>query len=155
MEAPLPPKTYQRRKLYRPTDYEVKTAYRLLNRYIFDNQLQRPKIILKTNIRGIWGCCNWLDREQIGGSWCNIYLSDKFFCEQWFYNVLAHEMVHQWQWDIYWHELAEVGKTLPLNSGAHNNSFYQWRDRFAEYGLNLKIAHGQKRWFKHQDFTKC
>ena len=23
------------------------------------------------------------------------------------------------------------------------------------YGLNLKTAHGQKRWFKHQDFTRC
>ena len=47
MEAPLPPKTYQRRKLYRPTEYDVKTAYRLINRYVFDNQLSRPEIVLK------------------------------------------------------------------------------------------------------------
>ena len=46
-------------------------------------------------------------------------------------------------------------KKMPSNSGNHGPSFYSWRSRFAEHGLSLKIAHGQKRWFKHQDFKKC
>ena len=41
------------------------------------------------------------------------------------------------------------------DSGGHGPSFYMWRDRFDYYGLKLKISFGQKRWLKHQDFTKC
>jgi hypothetical protein len=155
MTGDLPPKTYQRKKLYRPTEYEVKTAYRLLNRYVFNDQLSRPEIEVKSHLRGCWGCCHWLPAQKYYGSWCRIMLSDKYFCEQWFYTVLAHEMVHQWQWDIHWHELDLIGKQLPVSSGAHGPSFYSWRDRFAEHGLSLKIAHGQKRWFRHQDFSRC
>ena len=44
---------------------------------------------------------------------------------------------------------------MDKHSGAHGPDFFMFRERFAYYGLNLKTAHGQKRWFKHQDFTKC
>ena len=81
---------------------------------------------------------------------------DKWFCPQWFMNTLAHEMVHQYQWDHYrWDHLELHGKEMHVNSGGHGPSFYEWRDQFEYYGLNLKISFGQKRWFKHQDFTRC
>jgi hypothetical protein len=70
-------------------------------------------------------------------------------------NTIAHEMVHQYQWDVYRWELAEDGRQIYMNSGAHGPSFYMFRDRFEHYGLNLKISFGQKRWFKHQNFSKC
>jgi hypothetical protein len=152
METELPSKTYQRRKLYRPNKFDVILAYNNINRHIFNNQLIRPHIEIKSHIRGIWGCCNWMDTEQYTGSHCFILLSDKWFCPQWFVNTLAHEMVHQWQWDVHrW----DVGGTIYEDSGAHGPSFFTWRERFSEFGLNLKTSHGQKRWFKHQDFTKC
>ena len=69
MEAELPSLTYQRRKLYRPTEFDVKTTYRQINRYIFDNQLTRPEIIVKSNVYKVWGCCTWLDTQQHTGSW--------------------------------------------------------------------------------------
>ena len=155
MEAELPSLTYQRRKLYRPTEFDVNTTYRQINRYIFDNQLTRPEIIVKSNVYKVWGCCTWLDTQQHTGSWCRITLGDKWFCPQWFLNTLAHEMVHQWQWDIHRAELDAEGKKIPIGSGAHGPSFFRWREQFAEYGLDLKTAHGQRRWFKHQDFSKC
>lgn len=157
MSQPLPMIHQQRLKPFRPNQSEVIYAYNILNKYVFDNQLYRPEIQLG-RLRKIWGLCSWLNEPQETKSYCTIKLSDKWFCEQWFMNTLAHEMVHQYQWDIYrWEHLDAYGKEMSCincKSGGHGPSFYQWRDKFEEYGLTLKIYFGQKRWFKYQDFTK-
>ena len=156
MEAELPSRTYQRRKLYRPDPAEVVYAYNVINRHVFGGQLRRPDIYVKSHLRRIWGSCSWLDRKQYTGSYCYIQLSDKYFCQQWFYQVLAHEMVHQWQWDIYrWDHEEYFDRKMYEKSGAHGPSFYAWRERFGHYGLNLKTSHSQRRWFMHQDFNRC
>jgi SprT-like family len=155
MACELPSITYQRRKLFRPSYADITYAYNIINRHVFDNALTRPTITQGT-LRKAWGLCNWETTEQVNGSWCSIKMSDKWFCQQWFLNTLAHEMVHQYQWDIYrWDHMEYYGKEMHVNSGGHGPSFYEWRDRFAHYGLTLKISYGQKRWFKHQSFDKC
>lgn len=155
MQAPLPSLTYQRRKLYRPDTDEVEYLYRKINYYVFDNQLKKPDIRLGT-IKKCWGVCEWETVKQPSGSYCNIRLSDKWFCPQWFVNTLAHEMAHQWQWDIYRFQHAErSGKPIYELSGAHGPSFFVWRERFNEYDLTLKTSYGQRRWFNYQDFKKC
>ena len=155
MSQPLPMITEQRRKCFRPTQSEVIYAYNIINKYVFDNQLYRPEIELG-RLRKIWGYCQWQKDQQDTGSYCTIKLSDKWFCEQWFMNTLAHEMVHQYQWDIYrWDHLDYYGKEMNRTSGAHGPSFYMWRDRFEEFDLSLKIYWSQRRWFKHQDFAKA
>jgi SprT-like family len=155
MATPLPSITYQRRKLFRPSYEDINYAYNIINRYVFDNQLRKPFIEQKSTHKA-WGWCKWEDQEQQNGSWCHIRLSDKWFCQQWFMNTLAHEMVHQYQWDYYrWDHLEEYGRQMNVYSGGHGPSFYMWRDRFEHYGLNLKVAFGQKRWFLHQNFNKC
>ena len=155
MAQPLPGITYQRRKSFRPTNSYINYTYGLLNRYIFDNALRRPQITQGRMIK-CWGICQWFEEEQNPGTYCTIRLSDKWFCEQWFVNTLAHEMVHQYQWDIYrWQHIDNFGKDIYQKSGGHGPSFYEWRDRFAEYDLKLKVSFGQRRWFRHQDFSKC
>ena len=154
MSQPLPTITEQRRKCFRPQLSEVIYTYNILNKYIFDNQLTRPEIAVGRT-RKTWGYCLWEDSIQDSGSYCKIRLSDKWFCCQWFANTLAHEMIHQYQWDVHrWQHLDTVGKDMYTNSGAHGPSFYLWRSKFEEYGLNLKISWSQRRWFKYQDFTK-
>ncbi len=155
MSEPLPSITYQRRKSFRPSYQDINYAYNILNKYIFDNELCKP-IIVKGTLRRAWGYCQWMPEEHSPGTYCHIKLMDKWFCPQWFMNTLAHEMVHQYQWDIYrWDHIDYFGKDIYQNSGGHGPSFYAWREKFAHYGLNLKVSFGQKRWFKHQDFTKC
>jgi len=153
MQEPLPGLTYQRRKQFRPAYEDINYAYNIINRYIFDNQLTKP-VIYQGQLKRTWGSCHWLP-QQPSGSHCHIRLSDKWFCPQWFMNVLAHEMVHQWQWDVHRFELESEGRKIYESSGAHGPSFFAWRDRFEYYGLNLKTSHGQRRWFAYQDFTKC
>ena len=155
MQEPLPMRTYQRRKAFRPSHEEVADFYQLINCYVFDSVLRQPDIRLGT-IKKCWGACYWEDTQQPSGSYCKIRLSDKWFCQQWFLNTLAHEMVHQWQWDVYRFEYAEkFKKNIPVLSGAHGPSFFSWRDRFAEHGLTLKVAYGQRRWHRFQNFKKC
>jgi len=154
MAEPLPSITSQRRKSFRPSDADVTYAYNIINRYIFDSALKQPEITQGT-LRKAWGYCNWL-KEKKNGTWCRINLMDKWFCPQWFMNTMAHEMVHQYQWDIYrWEHFGHYGRPMYEKSGAHGPSFYMWRERFEYYDLNLKISFGQRRWFKHQDFHKC
>lgn len=154
MEQPLPSITYQRRKSFRPSYEDINYAYNIINRYVFDKQLIQPQITQST-LRKAWGWCNWLDEEQDSGSWTNIRLMDKWFCPQWFMNTLAHEMVHQYQWDIYrWDQMEQLGRDIPHYSGGHGPSFYMWKDRFEHYGLTLKIYFRQRKWFLNQDFTK-
>ena len=151
MEAPLPSITYQKRKGFRVGPAEVKYAYKIVNRYVFDNQLRMPEIVTGIT-RDYWGMCMGSFVAYPTGSYCRIKLSDKWFCPQWFMNVIAHEMAHQYQWDIDRYNRADNGLE-PIMS--HGPSFFMWRDRFSQYGLTLKTANGQKRWFDHQDFTKC
>lgn len=155
MATPLPSITYQRRKSFRPSDADVIYAYNIINKYVFDGVLRRPNLQQGT-LRKAWGYCSWESQEQENGSWCNIRLMDKWFCSQWFMNTLAHEMVHQYQWDVYRYNYLDAnGREMFTGSGAHGPSFYQWRDRFTVYDLTLKVSFGQRRWFRHQDFTKC
>lgn len=155
MEQPLPSISYQRRKGFRTTYEDIDYAYRILNRYIFDNQLVKPKIV-QGSVRKAWGYCQWEMQQQDSGSWCHIRLMDKWFCPQWFMNTLVHEMVHQYQWDIYrWDHLEQYGKEISTIGKGHGPSFHMWREQCEYYGLNLKTCHRIKKWFKYQDFQKC
>lgn len=155
MEAPLPSIMYQRRKLFRPSAADLLYAYKKINRYVFDNQLRRPVLELGQTQR-CWAYCSWENEHQFNGSFCRIRLNSNWFCPQWFVQTLAHEMVHQYQWDIYrWQHIDQFGRDLDPRGGAHGPSFFAWREQFEYYGLTLKTSFGQKRWFKHQDFSRC
>lgn len=152
MESSLPSITYQRRRGFRPSYADINYAYNIINRYCFDNQLRKP-VIVQGITRDTWGYCTWEDKQQDTGSYCNIRISDKWFCPQWFMNTLAHEMAHQYQWDI--HRWEYYDGRMNKRGEAHGPDFFMWRERFEHYGLNLKTAHRMKRWFKYQDFTRC
>lgn len=149
MQLPLPSISYQKQKLFRPTDEDLIYTYKMINRYVFDNELAIPDIRL-IQTQKCWGYCEWKEDYQNNGSYSIIRLNKNWFCPQWFVNTLAHEMAHQYQWDVYrWYS------NLNANNGAHGYSFFMWREKFQHYGLTLKTSYGQKRWFKHQNFNKC
>ena len=79
-------------------------------------------------------------------------LSDKWFCRQWFVDTLAHEMAHQYQWDVDGVKRIKEG-CKPLMS--HGPSFFKHRDNMEKHGLYLKITHKNDKWFKYQCLKKC
>ena len=99
MQTPLPSLNQQRLKIFRPSAAEVLLAYDQLNSIVFEQQLIRPNIHIKRLGPLVNGVCYWHFVPTNTGSWCTIQIRDRWPCVQWLYSVLAHEMIHQWQYD--------------------------------------------------------
>lgn len=148
MAAKLPPKTVQRRLPYRPQLEEVQYTYDKLNQYVFDNSLKRPPLFIG-QLRDAWGICHGMCKPLEGyRSFCEIKISDKWYCVQWMVLTLAHEMCHQYQWDIYGPERSELGKNWLMS---HGPTFLEHRERLSEFGIPLKTSLSRRRWFMYQD----
>lgn len=155
MSMELPTISAQKRLVYRTDLKEVRHLFRVLNMTIFDNKLPMPEFIIFRRGKDYWGLCEALDfrpNPNVKKSNVRIHLSDKWFCKQWLIDTLAHEMCHQYQWDVYSKQRMKNGQE-PIMS--HGPSFYVFRDKLAEYGISLKRHHRMKKWFKHQNFFKC
>lgn len=153
MREELPPIAYQKRLLYR-TDYdEVVALYRLINKTIFNNKLIMPEIEVMPRCRKYWGMCyGSLTMPTKTKSYCKIRMMDKWYCRQWLINVLAHEMCHQYQWDVEGMKRLNKGKQ-PIMS--HGPSFFMFREKLKKHGIALKGAHSKRKWFLYQNLFKC
>ena len=150
MNENLPDVTSQKKLTYRPTIREVRKMYRQLNYEIFNNKLPMPWIEISARCRGYWGLCTGgygNDKSNV-----TIRLMNKFYCRQWFIMVLAHEMCHQYQWDIISKKRAKEGKE-PLMS--HGPSFFKYKKKLLRHGIPLKRAISTKVWFNKQNLLKC
>jgi len=77
---------------------------------------------------------------------------DKWFCKQWLITVLAHEMCHQYQWDVLGYKRVKAGQK-PIMS--HGPSFFIFREKLAMHGIPLRRAMGVRSWFRYQNLFKC
>lgn len=146
MDGELPTIAEQKQKLYRPTIGQVEFYYRLLNHLVFDDKLTRPYLIIR-RIHAAWGLC--VGHQDLS---CEIHITDRFYCKQWFLIVLAHEMCHQYQWQIQGAERLQQGRK-PIMS--HGPSFFVFKNRLLRLGIPLKIAFRTGRWFRLQDFHRA
>ena len=152
MEFPLPPVYIQKKLPYRPTKSDVRHVYNEINYHIFDHKLKIPKLILASHCKKYWGMCIADSMVNYTGSYCTIKLMDKWFCPQWMVITVAHEMCHQYQWDIEGPKRVKKGKDFIMS---HGPSFFKFRDKLEKHSISLKTSHSQRRWFKHQDLFKC
>lgn len=153
MSEELPNITSQRKLSYKPSYREVKSIYKMLNQEVFYGKLVMPKIFLKSRLRDAWGTCHGEDKPfSKRRSRCEIFLADKWYCKQWLITTLAHEMVHQYQWDIYSQVRSKMGKASIMS---HGPSFYVFRNRLKRHGIPLKEHSSSIRWFKSQNMFKC
>lgn len=148
LNRPLPSKRYQRKRLYRPTKFEIREAYDILNEFLFDNQLKRPSILVRS--LPYWGLCLGYDDDEPPYR-VKIRLCSDLFCHRWMVLILAHEMAHQHQWEVHGPK-RKVQKREPLLS--HGPSFFELRPKFLEHGIPLKIIYNAKKWLKYQDLMK-
>ena len=150
LNTALPSPSQQRRKPYRPTEQEINRIYSLINRAVFDGVMRRPGIVTGREVDAL-GWCIGLKPPRSRRSGCVIRLTDKWFSVHWLIFVLAHEMCHQYQWDILGPERQARGQQ-PLMS--HGPSFFQHRLRLAELGIPLLKKVYMYRWFQYQDLRK-
>lgn len=137
VQSELPPLSARKKFCYRPNIREVRRIYRLLNKYVFNDRLSCPPIALGI-CRGYYGACEGLADKTRPGTYCKIRLSNKWTSIQRMITVLAHEMVHQYQWDVYSVRRERQGLT---NIMSHGPSFFEWKDRLAEFAIDLRTAY--------------
>lgn len=148
MSTKLPSKTEQRTLPYKLTKREMKKLYKILNEELFNNILPTPRLIIKKQMRGALGMCEGdflipIDKK----SNCEIALVERWYCKQWSVIVLAHEMVHQYQWDIY-------SKNRKNKIMSHGPSFLKFRKKFRRKGIPLLRYMTTSRWFKTQNIFR-
>lgn len=149
----LPSINLQKRKVYRPDLEEIITIYKLLNAELFNNKLIIPKIVLLNSPKRYVGECCAIDLypKYTKKSNCTIKLAKNWYCKQFFIFVLAHEMVHQYQWDIE-SKTRMRHRLKPIIS--HGPSFFKHKRKFAKYNLPLKRTYCIENWFKYQNLLK-
>lgn len=151
MSTPLPCKSDQIRLSYRPSLREVYKIYDIINEELFRGRLIRPEIKLG-RIHKAWGWCHGHCYPTRTGSLCTIRLSDKWYCIQWLVITLAHEMAHQYQWDILGPKRSKEGKDHLMS---HGPTFFQHREKFDKHSIPLKTALRTRKWFKYQNVYRC
>jgi hypothetical protein len=153
MQEELPSIGYQKRLGYRTNHDEVVKLYRIINKVVFNDKLIMPVIEVMPRCRKYWGMCfGSVEMPTTRKSYCKIRLMDKWYCKQWLISTLAHEMCHQYQWDVQGLQRLRKGKE-PIMS--HGPSFFVFRDKLAKHGIPLKTSHSKRKWFKGQDLFKC
>lgn len=153
MSEELPSLTFQRKLSYKTNIREVKALYRLINKTIFGNRLSMPRIYVRPRLMGSWGECFGADTlERKGKSRCVITLADRWYCRQWLIMAIAHEMAHQYQWDVISKHRRKEGLP-PIMS--HGPTFFMWRDKMKKYGIPLKTCNDHLKWFQTQHLFRC
>jgi hypothetical protein len=152
MEMELPKIREQKRLCFRPSRNFLHHTYEMLNYDVFENTLRKPQLMMEGNRKNYWGMCLGQVHRTSNGSYCQIEMMDKWFCVQWFVTTLAHEMVHQYQWDILGPEREKQGKDWLMS---HGPTFFDFKDHMKSYNISLKTAHSQRKWFKHQNLFKA
>lgn len=154
MNRNLPSITEQKRLTYRTDVGEVKYLFKLINQEIFNNELPTPEFEVMSRCRDYWGWCqakHFVPSLTSSRSDCIIRVSDKWFCKQWLVTTIAHEMCHQYQWDIVSKKRIKRGLP-PIMS--HGPTFFMFKKKLADHGISLKSGHSRKFWFKTQNLFK-
>lgn len=112
---------------YETTIEDCNEWFNVLNRELFDNSLPQ---IHEIDIRWRRGAHAWYDYDEAkpGTGECKLLMNKRYKSKQFFVEVLAHEMVHHYQYT----NNEEMG---------HGSSFLKWRDKFNKKGLNLVKAY--------------
>ncbi len=152
MTEALPTISFQKRLSYRTSLTEVRSLFKILNKELFNGELPIPKFQLVYRWKGYWGECSAKDDTPAAArSTCIITLVDKWVCRQWLITILAHEMCHQYQWDVAGLRRIQQGLE-PIMS--HGPSFFVHRDRLTMHSIPLKRSPNLGNWFKFQNLFK-
>lgn len=107
---------------YETTVEDCQLWFNVLNREIFDNSLP---LVDEIDVRWRRGAHAYYDYDETKPNGiCKLLMNKKYKSKQFFVEVLAHEMVHHYQY-------------INGEKMGHGSSFTKWRDKFNKKGLNL------------------
>lgn len=123
-----------KQKPYKPTKRAIRKWFNYYNEILFDGVLVYPKIVEIRRRRGCHADVELLGMNLDGIMTTRLCMNDKFKETEkltgfeLFQSVLAHEMVHIFQFSV-------------GNSGSHNKMFYSFRPLFEENNLQLSLRY--------------
>lgn len=112
-------------KQYTVTVPKITYWFRIINKLIFRGELKPFASIKIVNHRKAYGYC-FGDHDLFGEPFCWLSIRPKFSSLSMFLEILAHEMVHAYQFQ-------DEGRIT------HGKTFLIWHDKFKKYGLNLSV----------------
>ncbi len=97
------------------TESLVAYWWRIINRAAFQGRMEQPEIAVK-KLRGKWGECtgHYKDGSVV------IDISEEIRNRELLISIIAHEMVHQWQWKY------------RSNKMSHGDTFTAWKQWFKD-----------------------
>lgn len=114
---------------FHPTPLQVSRAWTIINHCLFDGVLKRPRLQVKYMSDAYGICYGILDDGKPPNirPYCDrIVMNNRFKSKRQFIEVLAHEMVHQYQVEI-------------QNRIDHGKTFWAWREKFSKYNIRLRL----------------
>jgi len=112
---------------YETTIEDCRLWFNVLNREIFNNSLP-PLDEIDIRWRRKAHALYDYDQSKPGYGSARLLMNKRYKSKQFFVEVLAHEMVHHYQY-IYNEDIG------------HGSSFFKWRGKFNKKGLNLVRAY--------------
>lgn len=112
---------------FEPTIEDCEKWFKILNHELFNNQLPA---VDEFDVRWRRGAYAWYDYDERfpGQGTAKLLMNKRYKSKQFFVEVLAHEMVHHYQY-------------INNEDVGHGSSFLKWRDKFNKKGLNLVRAY--------------
>ena len=113
-------------KTFFPTKHLITRWFNIFNQEIFRDEIYPFHEI---EIKQKKGChAEHIPFEEYDGKiYAVLSISDRFINKNEFLYVLAHEMVHQWQW-------------MHLYRSDHGESFWKWKSRLAKFEIPLGVS---------------
>lgn len=114
---------------YSPSRSSTRGAFSILNDLIFDGKVKPfQKINYIETTKHHWGSCLG-NTSKTGIRFCNLTIMQIFPSFIIFITVLAHEMVHNYQW-------------VEFGIADHNKTFKDWKEKFESVHLKLEDTIG-------------
>lgn len=122
---------FDRTEKFVATQEHAEIVWQALNHAVFGGVLQKPeKIIIQNRQKwDFWGECEgWQRGSRWGEHYTKSIRLQKIYSDpKKFIDVMAHEMVHQYEWE----------KLGVMTHG--KKTFFVWKDKLAEKGIPLSI----------------
>jgi SprT-like family protein len=112
---------------YRPTIKDVRKWAGVLNEVVFDGQVPKFRYVHIKTKRGQYGACQPMIEPNTSERSCQLEMDEKFYSFRFFLSILAHEMIHCYQWIV-------TGE-----KPHHGKSFKAWKDKLESNKIPLRI----------------
>ena len=130
---------------------KISTKLMIIGRSMHESQ-QYSDWIIKNRLLG-YAVVSRMECATISSTWLDEFeITQNHFCKQWLIMVLAHEMAHQYQWDVLGVKRMKKGLE-PIMS--HGPTFYIHRKKFLKHNIPLKRVIHSRIWFNKQNLLKC